>query len=79
RVWRAVEPKGDSFGRRPGVQARYGSQARFRTSGADRAIQRQEGIRSAPRSVDRSPGASSGSTSSSSGKVSRVPRKSVEQ
>jgi len=86
RVWRVVEPNRDSFGRRPGVHAGNGSQARFRSSGADRAIQREERIRSASRSVDRSPGASSGSTSSSSSSsssetASRAPRgkKTVKQ
>lgn len=83
RAWRVVEPNRDSFDRRPGVEARNGSQARFRTGGADRAIQRQEGIRSGSRSVDRSPGASSGSSSSSpsSGTASKAPggKKSVKQ
>ena len=80
RVWRVVEPNRDSFDRRPGFQARNGSQARFRTGAADRAIQRQEGIRSAPQSMDRSPGASTGSSSSSE-KASRAPggKKSVKQ
>lgn len=78
RVWRVVEPNRDSYGRRPGFQARNGAQARFRTGTADRSIQRQEGIRSASRSADRSSGASSGSSSSgsssSSGTADRAPR-----
>jgi hypothetical protein len=86
RVWRVVEPS-DSYGRRPGVRARNGAEERFRSSGADRSIQRQEGMRPAIRSLPTLPArssASSGSTSgstSSSGTARRNPRsgKKVEQ
>ena len=87
RVWRTVEPNRDSYGRRPVDRERNGMQTRFRTSGADRSIQRQEGMRPAPRSLPTLPARSSASSGSSSGSSSssgparRTPRsgKKVEQ
>jgi len=84
RVWRTVEPnRGNSYGRRLGAQERNGMQTRFRTSPADRSIQRQEGTRSLPQlrgSSSASSGSSSGETSSS-GTALRSPRsgKKIEQ
>jgi hypothetical protein len=79
RVWRQVEPT-DSYGRRTGVQSRNGGQPRFRTGAGDRSIQRQEGMRSAPRRLPSFSTPSSVSTrsspasSSSSGTKTPTPR-----
>lgn len=79
RVWRQVEPT-DSYGRQTGVQSRNGGQPRFRTGAGDRSIQRQEGMRSAPRRLPSFSTPSSVSTrsspasSSSSGTKTPTPR-----
>jgi len=83
RVWRMVEPNRNSYGRRPGAQARNGEQSRFRPSAADRSIQREEGMRSLPQLRESSSASSESAdgSSSSSGTARRTPRggKNIEQ
>ncbi len=70
RLWRQSEPINNSYGSRAGVRSRYASaeraNARMPKNAAYERLQRQEGIRAAPRSAASTPSSSSGASSASS-------------
>lgn len=66
RVWREVQPQSSPYGDRAGLRARDGGRAHSTANRADKRIQFEEGVRSAPRSFPRAPAASSGSSRSES-------------
>lgn len=79
RVWREVQPQSSPYGSRAGLRTRDGGRAYFTPGRADKRIQFEEGIRSAPRFFPTAPAASSGSNrsesaSSSSSSSSSSPR-----